>query len=66
MKRIELLKYEGKSVILSYKNSIGPQIRTGYIKSIIMETVIFWPLSTEEDVEIQISFADINSVEELL
>ena len=66
MKRSELLKYEGESVMLEYKNRIGPQIRAGHIKAIAMETVIFWPLSTEKDIEIQIPFVDINSVEELI
>lgn len=66
MKRSELLKYEGESVMLNYKNRIGPQTRSGHIKAVTMEIVIFWPLSTEKDIEIQIPFADINSVEELL
>lgn len=66
MKRGELLKYEGESVMLEYKNKIGPQTRAGHIRAIAMETVIFWPLSTEKDIEIQISFTDINSVEKLL
>ncbi len=65
MERSKLLKYEDETVLLKYKNSIGPQTRTGYIKAITLEVVIFWPIIDEEEIEIQIPFEDIEDIEEL-
>jgi len=62
MKRSELIKYENQSVILKYNNAVGPQTRTGYIKSIIMEVVVFWPMMDEKEIELQILFKDIEDV----
>ena len=62
MKRSELIKYENQSVILKYNNAVGLQDRTGYIKSITMEVVVFWPMMDEKEIELQILFKDIEDV----
>jgi len=61
MERYELLKYEGRSVRLTYQNEIGLQIRTGVMFSITMEVVVFWPLNVDN--EIMIPFKDIKDIE---
>ena len=68
MERSELHKYEGESVMLYYTNAVGSHSRTGFIKSITMKVVIFWPMTEvdEEEVEIQIPFRDIDNVEMLI
>jgi len=68
MERSELIKHEGGSVMLYYKNAVGSHSRAGFIKSITMKVVIFWPMTEvdEEEVEIQIPFQDIDNVEVLI
>jgi len=66
MKRSELLKFEGETVLLKYNNKIAPQIRTGYIKAITLEIVVFWPIMDEKEIEICIPFKDIKSAENIL
>ena len=66
MKREDLLKYEGESVLLKYNNAIGPQSRTGFIKAVTLRSVIFWPMNTEEEIEILIPFADVDDIIGLL
>ena len=63
MKRSQLIKYEGRSVRIKYKNEIAPQKRTGIIYAVTMKVVIFWPF--EHDKEIQILFKDVKDVKEL-
>ena len=64
MKRQQLIEFEGRSVILSYRNKIGPQERSGVIYAVAKSIIVFWPMSS--DIEIYISFVDINKVEPLI
>jgi len=68
MERSKLLKYEGESVMLYYRNVKGSHSRAGVIKSVTMKIVIFWPMTEvdEKEIEIQIPFADIEGVKNLL
>ena len=63
MTRAELIKHEGESVEIRYKNEIAPQIRSGILFSVTMKVVIFWPF--EHDTEIQIKFKNINKIKKL-
>jgi len=61
MIRSYLLKYEGCSIRITYKNEVGEQIRTGVLYSVTQKVIIFWPF--EIDNEIPIEFEDIDSID---
>jgi len=63
MDRSELIRYEGESVQLDYTKGDHPHSRAGIVYSVTMKTVIFWPF--EQDIEISISFEEIDNIEKL-
>ena len=68
MKRQELIRYEGLTVMLKYEGKDSfTHTRTGYVYSVTMERVIFWPLSDdEESIEIRIPLEDVRNIKTLI
>lgn len=64
MKRIDLLPFEGISVILTYRNKVGTQIRTGLIYAVALTIIVFWP-EEEQEIEVYVNCTDIDKVEKL-
>lgn len=68
MERQDLLRYEGLSVMLKYEGKDSfEHTRTGYIYSVTMERVIFWPICDDDkSIEIRIPLKDIKDIKTLI